>query len=145
MQELMSFLTSKEVKNQINNLGKVFENLPHLPKKIVEIIVKITPFFVLLGAIGLTLSGLQNLFGFNRYNDWFSYWVNVPHFYFYILGALELVTAVIFFMAYTPLRNRKINGWILLFWTTAIEVVGDVSRYLLRLWRLNRFPHWNCY
>ena len=126
MQEIISFMTSKEVKNQINNLGKIFENLPHLPKKVVEIIVKITPFFVLLGAIGLAVSGLQNIFGFNRINHWFSYWVNVPHVYFYILGIIELLTAIIFFMAYAPLRDRKINGWMLLFWTTALEVVGDV-------------------
>ena len=122
----MSFLTSKEVKAQIDKLSKVFESLPHLPKKIVEIIVKITPFFVLLGAIGLAFSSIQNLFGFNRVNHWFSYWINVPHSYFYILGVLEAITAVIFLLSYAPLRDRKINGWILLFWTTALEVVGDV-------------------
>ena len=127
MQKIMSFLTSKEVKAQVDKLSKVFENLPHLPKKIVEIIVKITPFFVLLGAIGLSISAIQNLFGFNRVNHWFSYWINVPHTYFYILGVLEALTAIIFFLAYAPLRDRKINGWILLFWTTALEIVGDVT------------------
>jgi hypothetical protein len=128
MQEIISFLTSKEVKTQTQKIGKIFENFPHLPKRLMEFFVKITPIFLILAAFGLSVSALQNIFlvGHRGYSYGIFYWNQIPRLYFYLLALVEIITAVVSVLAFQATKERKYEGWLLLFWITVLSVISNI-------------------
>ncbi len=101
----------------------VFAKFPAFPESLVDLLVTIAPWGALIGAIFgalglLTLLGLGSAFvgaiGINAYG---SSWM----FYISIIGGAIL--AVIYFMAFTPLRNREKKGWDLMYYAFLLNLV----------------------
>jgi hypothetical protein len=117
---MLDKLTDKEAVNFANKVQEPFKSLPHLPKGLVEFFVKIAPWLALLGAVlGLIsaplvafVGGLATLFTLSP-----LYLVGT------VLGALLiLLNSVILFMAFKPLKEREMKGWMLLFWSHMIGI-----------------------
>lgn len=117
-------LTNKEAMDFILKIEEPFKSLPHLPKGVVEFIVKITPYLALLGAIlGLVavfpLLMAGGAVSILSLSGTLLVWTLVT-------VVVTLANSVIMFMAYTPLKNKEMKGWMLLFWSEVISVVSSL-------------------
>lgn len=118
---IISQLTSSQATKIIDSLRKFFKDLPHLPDNIREFWVKITPWLAIIGAAFSALNGVHYILmafgvrapGYNFDNP--IYWL--------ILGVFSVVSAYIAFLSFPLLKERKYDGWVLLFWQAAIAVV----------------------
>lgn len=129
-------LTNKEMQDKIKPLEKTFAELPHLPKGIVEFFVSIAPWLAALGAIlsafgalnslQLALNPASGLIG--KFIDQFIeinpliYWIDVV-----VLAASAVLAA----FAFAPLKKRLKSGWMLMFWSTVVSILGSLADVLL--------------
>src|SRR5258708_13686995 len=116
---MFDMLTDKDAMTFIGKVEEPFKSLPHLPKGIVEFLVKIAPWFALLGAI-LSLFmgplwGLVTVLSLFTLNPMAALLI-------LIAGLLTLVNAVLLFMAFTPLKNHEMKGWVYIFWSEVISI-----------------------
>jgi hypothetical protein len=51
--------------------------------------------------------------------------------YFTIAGVIAILTGLLMLMAFTPLRNRKLVGWMYLFWVTVLSFTQNVIGLLM--------------
>ena len=114
------------VKNIDKELEKVFQGFPHLPKKITEVLAKIAPYLILVSGLFLITGGLRSIFGANDFYRIFNFWKGIPPVYFYLTGLLQILIGVLSLIAYEPLKNRKMEGWIILFFINAIQLLMNI-------------------
>ncbi len=115
MASYLDKLTDAEAMKFIDQVAEPFKNAPHLPKNITEILVKISPYLIVLGLIGevLAILGMLALVALSPI--------------FSIVGlVVSAVSAFLMFSAFTPLKNREMKGWVLLFWIQLFSVAGTV-------------------
>lgn len=117
-------LTNQQAMDFVTKIEEPFKSLPHLPKNITEIFVKIAPFFALLGAVLGLLSGpivglLGSLASLFTLSPMFLIWT-------VLTVILTLLSSILLFMAYNPLKLRQMRGWMLLFWCNIISIVEGV-------------------
>ena len=100
-----------------------FAKVPPLPPELISLLVKVAPFLALLGgvfgALGLLSLGKLDgeygrLIGAAAYGSTWQYYVSI------IGGA---VSAVIYLLAFTPLRAQKKRGWDLMYYGFLITLV----------------------
>lgn len=127
--EVIKMLTNKKNSAVIHRVRPLFKSIPNMPKGIVTFLVSIMPWLVglvgvvsLFGGISLFLSGIGLTSAY-----WLTTLAGFPQPYMVIGGFLEVVSGVILLMAFNPLRERLKNGWILLFWSLAVDVVNSVA------------------
>lgn len=109
----------------ISSLDKFFIKLPHLPKKLRVFINKIVPFFALvMGVIGVLLSLVTGFFLLITLISGDSSTILKDGLDF----LLVLLSAVFLLKSFKPLKQGNAVGWIYLFWTQAIELVGFITR-----------------
>lgn len=104
-------LIDKKAQAFAASVGEPFKGAPHLPKAWVTFLVGISPILSLIAAAAMALSGLMSL-GFGMFG--------------LIGGLLSIATAAILFMAYEPLKAKKYDGWMLMFWSTLISAIAGV-------------------
>ncbi len=119
-------LTNKKARDVIAKVGDPFKGLPHLPQYLIEFFVKITPWGVGLAAFFSLIGAFTNLrfgLGMNPISKIMNLYVGVNPAYFLLTAVLQLALAALAFKAFALLRNKKIEGWIYLFWSNAIAVL----------------------
>ncbi len=131
MQKKSSLLYNKNVKDLADKGVPLFKELPHLPKKWIETIVKILPFLVLIGGIFSIISALQNIFIFNRTQSWIMQWAQVSRAYYYVSGIFTALMGALYLMAYKPLKNKEYEGWLLLFLSAILSLAESLVVLIL--------------
>ncbi len=126
MKKTNCFLYSQPIKNLAKKGQTLHKDLPHLPKDWIKNIVKILPYLVLLGGIFSLTSGLGSLLPFGRNRLWMMHWLKINRAYYYVTAGFSLILAVLYLMAYEALKNKKYEGWLLLFWTIIISLIESV-------------------
>lgn len=114
------------IKKLDKELEKIFLGLPHLPKKAVEILVKITPYLVLVFGLFLITGGLRSIFGAKDFYRIFSFWKGIPPVYFYITGLLQILAGAVSLFIYQPLQNKELRGWFGLLCLTILELIMNL-------------------
>ncbi len=107
-------------------LEAVFANAPHLPKKVVDVLVKIAPYMMLVSGLFMITGGLQSIFGANSFYRMMDLWMNTPPFYFYLIGLLQIVAGALSIIAYQPLRSRLLEGWQIMFILTWLSLLMNL-------------------
>ncbi len=120
MSSLFDRLTDDQSLGFIAKMENTFKDLPHLPKGLVEFFVKIAPWLTIIFAILIVVFGpigaILSVFTLLSLN---------PLLFITTLGSviIALITAVLYFMAFNPLKARELKGWIYLFWAEMLGVV----------------------
>ncbi len=127
-------LTDKKARNFISKVEKSFKDLPHLPQGLVEFFVKIAPWGVGLGAFFSLTGAITNFrfgLGMSPMGRVMRYYAGgISPIYFILNGLLQLALAIIAFKAFGLLKDRKIEGWIYIFWSNAIAVLESILGFL---------------
>jgi len=126
MQKIISVFSHPMLKKLDSELLKIFENAPHLPKKVTEILVKIAPYLILISGLFLVSGGLRSIFGFKNFYNVLNLWSNIPSAYFYVIGFLQIVAGIISIVAYQPLKDKKMEGWLALLGLTILELLMNI-------------------
>lgn len=110
-------------------LRDLFAKFPAFPESLVDILVTLAPWLTLLGAI-LGIIGLLSLLGLGAayvgaigINAYGSSW----QFYLGIIGGA--IAAVLYLMAFTPLRAQKKKGWDLLYYAFLLNLVITLLQF----------------
>lgn len=126
MQKIVDMMMDKKAVDFVAKVEDLFKSLPHLPAGIVEFFVKIAPWLALIGAVLSLLAGpilgLLSVFSLLTLNPLIVLSV-------LLAAVISIVTAVMLFMAFNPLKNREYKGWLLIFWSdvlSAIMMIFDV-------------------
>lgn len=128
MQQVVDSLTSKSVRDFIDQLAPTFKNAPHLPKGFVAFLANIAPWLSGLGGVLGILSGLSMISsGLGWQMSMWSTLVGFSPAYFVVVGVLQLVAAVIALLAFKPLKDRSLTGWVLMFWGVAISILQSLA------------------
>lgn len=139
MNEIAKFLKHPLLIKLDKELSPFFSSLPHLSEKVRETLVKILPYLVIVAAMLMFISVFQLLFFASRLNlamiSIFGMRNNMI--YFYILGAFQLITAIIYFYAFKPMQKKQEIAWWALLTTTVISVFHNLIEVLSM--RLNVF------
>ncbi len=116
-------LTNKDAMEFIAKVEEPFKNFPHLPKNIIEILVGFAPWFALLGAILGLLFGpviaLLSVFSLLSLNP-------LVVLFTVVAAILSIVDTILLFMAYTPLKNHQLKGWVYVFWAEMANFVVSI-------------------
>lgn len=131
---MLEQLTNDSSLKFIAQIEKIFKDLPHLPKNITEILVKIAPFFAILGGILSVLSSLSMLAAGSSQNmmgAWYPMYGRQHSLYFYVTAVLSIAAGALMIMAYKHLKERKLMGWILIFWAEIISILQSVVGLIL--------------
>ncbi len=126
MQNIIPLFSHPMIKNLDKELEKIFQNVPHLPKKATEILVKIGPYLVLVSGLFLITGGLRSIFGANDFYRIFNFWKGIPPVYFYLAGLLQIIAGAISLIAYKPLKNKSIDGWFILLCLSILQVIMNL-------------------
>lgn len=126
MKALVDKLTSKKAQGYANQVGGWFTSLPKLPKGLIEFFVKVVPYLALLSAIvafifGPIVTVLSIVFIFTT-SGTFVFLSTL------ILAVLLFVSGLILLAAFSPLKKRQQNGWLLLFWAEAMMTLQTITR-----------------
>lgn len=112
--KVLALVTSSQATQVIEFFYSLFQDLPHFPEGFREFLVKIAPWFAVIGGIFGAIGGIQHIlsaFGIREIvlspgSD--AYWL--------LVGIVELAGAYLIILAFPLLKERHYNGWILLFW-----------------------------
>lgn len=129
-----------DVKGLEKSLGEVFgEKAPKLPAGGKKFLVDYSPYLALIGAV-LSVFGAWSLWDTARTVNGLVNWANdlsrtyggttveTSHFtvWVWLAIAFTLVNAVLYFLAYSPLKARLKKGWDYLFYVSLLSVVYSV-------------------
>lgn len=130
---LLDKMTGKEAVTLISKVEKPFKDLPHLPQSLIDFFVTITPWGIGLGGFFSITGAITNLrfgLGMNPISKFVGFYTGINPLYFFLTAALQLITAMIAFKAFSLLRERKINGWIYLFWSNVIALLSSIVGFI---------------
>lgn len=129
-----------DVKGLEKSLGEVFgEKAPKLPDGGKKFLVEYSPYLALIGAI-LSVFGAWGLWNAARTVNGLVDWANqlskayggttvaTSHFtvWVWLAIAFMLVNAVLYFLAYSPLKARLKKGWNYLFYVSLLSVAYSI-------------------
>lgn len=119
-------LENQTVLNLVKQLEDTFSKAPHLPKGLNEFFVKIAPYMALLGGVLSLLAGpILGLLSVLTLNPMIVLMTVVA-------AVLSLVNAALLLSAFSPLKNREMRGWLLLFWSDLLGAVQVLFSIFLR-------------
>lgn len=128
MSDYTEKLTDSQAMGFIDQVGSVFSSLPHLPAGVVKFLVKIAPWMALLGAVlGFITGPIVGLLG--SLGSLFS----LSPLLLLITAidvAIILLVSVLALIAFPLLKERKMKGWILMFWTETLYAVTLITSVL---------------
>lgn len=120
---VLSHSTFTKLDAEINN---VFKSVPHLPKKVVDVLVKIAPYLVLISGLFMITGGLQVLFGAQSLHQFWGAWTNVPPAYFYFTGVTQIILGLLSLKAYQPLKAKSAEGWQIMLLINLLSFVMNI-------------------
>jgi hypothetical protein len=131
---MLDQLTGSEARKLAEQIGEPFKKAPHLPKGFMEFLVKVIPYLAVVGGVLTLLGALQTLsipLGFSAANSFLQMYVGINPLYWWVTGILSLISGLIMIMAYKPLKARKFEGWMLMFWGNIISLIQMVAGVLM--------------
>ncbi len=126
MLNLQPVLSHPTLQKADQELEAVFKKAPHLPKKVTAILAKIAPYLVLVSGLFLITGGLRSVLGARDFQKIFEFWTGIPPVYFYLTGFLQIIAGGLSVMAYKPLKNRHLDGWLILLLLTGLTLIMNV-------------------
>ena len=123
---MLAQLTDSKARDFSDQIGSIFKGVPHIPKSWVKFLVKIAPRLAGLGGLTNVLSGFSSVMGGGAFNSMMYHYAGVGRNYFLINGIFSLLLGVLLLMAFSPLKAKKMDGWMYLFWTQILGVVQTV-------------------
>jgi hypothetical protein len=128
MNDMMDRLNDKEAMGFISKVEEPFKNLPHLPKGLVEFFVKVAPWLALISAILGLISGPLLVF----LGSIGSLFTLSPMLLIGTVGSVVIlvVNSILLLMAFNPLKNREMKGWVLLFWSNMLGIISAIFSLL---------------
>lgn len=123
MNQNLSFLVDSKAQQLSNQGVSLFAKFPHLPKNWVEFFAKIMPYLILIAGVSSIFAGLQNFFTFTPLHRWTMGLIKLNRSFYYVNGLFEIVTGVLYLLAYDGLKKKNLDGWLILFWTTVLGVL----------------------
>lgn len=135
MQSFLDKLTNQKALNFIAKGEKVFASLPHLPPDWRDFLVKIAPYGALIGG-ALSIFGGLSAFGLSRWIGW-GYYMRLASpgasVYFIISGVVMIASGALMLLAYKPLEQKQLKGWVYGFWVAvanlAVNILGAFLLY----------------
>lgn len=127
---MLDKLTGKEAVGLVKSFEGVFKGLPHLPKGVVDFLVSIAPWLVGLGGVMSLFSGISSLFLTGRRSELWMYmdrYAGVNSTYFTVVAVFALVVGALYLMAFKPLKDMKITGWMYLFWGNILGIAQGLA------------------
>lgn len=123
---LVENLARNPVMDQIDSaVDEPLSKLPKLPKGFRDFIVSIAPWVVLIAGLVELFGSLQFFLGSKRFLSFLeSFMPAVNSNYLTVLHVFAIIFGILYLLAFTPLKARKMVGWRLLlltFWLSIIE------------------------
>lgn len=137
MQDYLDKLSSDQAMEFIKKIEKYFKDLPHLPKNLTEALVNFSPVLAIIGAVLSAIAGLMSLkFAvFGPMGSEFLRAVGVDYsglrLSSLVMAVYQALSAVLLYLAYKPLKSRKLIGWIYTFWLVVLGIVFQVVSLFL--------------
>ena len=100
-------------------LGK----FPDFPEEVKEFLVKYGPYLMLIGAL-MGLLGILTALGIGTVAMAFVPYSSAPVFWLGIV--LSALVLVMYLVAFTPLRDRRIQGWRILYYALLLNLLGSL-------------------
>ncbi len=123
MAALLDRLTDDQAMSLVKKIQDPFMSLPRAPKGFIEFLVKIAPWFALLGGIlsiiGGPLAVLGSLFSLAMLSPMTSLLLIVA-------AVVSIVNAVLLLMAFGPLKRREMKGWMYIFWGDMLGIAQTI-------------------
>ncbi len=128
MPSILDRLSDDQAMKFINQVSDPFKSLPHLPKNIMEFIVKITPYLAIFAAVVSIVGGpLEALVGA------LGSLVTLNPIYLItmlISSVIAIANAILFFLAFNALKNREVKGWVYIFWSQILQSIEIIVSLL---------------
>lgn len=136
MQSYLDKLTNQPALDLIAKVENVFKGLPHIPPDWRDFLVKIAPYGALIGG-ALSIFGGISSFGLGRWFGSWGYYLRLASpgasVYFIISGIVMVASGALMLLAYKPLEQRQLKGWIYGFWVAvanlAVNILGAFLLY----------------
>ncbi|MBD3279467.1 MAG: hypothetical protein GF390_02020 [Candidatus Pacebacteria bacterium] len=133
-QALQKQLMCPQVMEVVAKIEDSLKSVPHLPEGLTKFLVKIAPWLALLGGIGgilgglstLTMRGQMNQTGVGVMAEVMAQLADISPAYFILTGLISIASGVLLLLAFKPLREKKLLGWVYLFWNMVLSVVQSV-------------------
>ncbi len=129
-QKINTYLEHAEVVKFISYLDDVFSKAPKLPKPFTNVLVSIAPWLAGVGGVLGIIGSLQSIsYGFgsmSQYAELFSQFARIPRWYFTFVGVIQLLSSALLIMAFSPLKDKKYYGWLLLFWNMLLMTIQNL-------------------
>ncbi len=112
----------------ITTLEELFNKLPSLPKDVKEFIVKNAPILNYV-IIAITAYMAIMLFGITSYFSTFAPIIPVHSIFGFstFLSLIFLIASIILFIKAIPgLKNKKIDGWNMMFYASLVQLVYSI-------------------
>lgn len=123
---------AKQSSNYMVMMEDWFMKLPPLPKGGREAIVRITPWVALIFGILGVMAGLAGLGILTAFSPFLFLSSGISGAAGSLLGAvLGVVSSVLLLAAYPGTKSHKMQGWKLLFWSEAVDVIAAVLSFSL--------------
>ena len=126
MQNINALFSHSVIKKIDKELAKIFQGTPHLPKKVINLIVQVGPYLLLISGLYLIVNGLSSIAGANYSYQMINFLRGISPIYFYLIGLLEILAGTISLITYKPLKNRELNGWFALLCLSLLETIMSV-------------------
>lgn len=125
--KLTQLLFSSKLLSSINFLERIFNKLPHLPKKLIAFFVWLAPWLAVIGATLAIVTGvIMSLLSLLSLVT-----LNLSIIFTTIVNTLiMLLTAWIMIKAFKPLRKKLDEGWIYLFWSTVLSIITELPKLI---------------
>jgi FtsH-binding integral membrane protein len=132
MSSVFDRLTDAQAQGIVKQVEEPFKNLPNFPEGLANFIVTIAPWLTLLGGIFSifgALSAVTVVLGADAlmrsldaayvspvmYGTW----------YYLVVAIFGVLIGILYLKAFSPLKDRKLSGWYMLFWATIINLVSS--------------------
>lgn len=111
----------------IKTMEEWFAKFPAIPKNGRDVLAKIAPWLALIFGILGILVGISGLGIFTMLSP-FAYMGGAGAMYGtgFLSALIYLVGSILLLASYPGLKARKYNGWKLLFWSEAVNLVGGL-------------------
>jgi len=129
---MQKYLTDPRVMKLINQVGTYFKDLPHLPKNMVDFLVKISPWLAGIGGVMSILSSISMLSALLNFSPFLRFTqINFGFGPSYLVMTLlyiasQLAMGFLLLKAFKPLKERLELGWIYLYWVMLVGLATSL-------------------
>lgn len=128
MPQYLSMLTDAKARALVVKVEEPFKKVPHLPQGIVDFLVTIAPWLVGLSGLVSLFGGISSILNSNNFATWglVAPLIQINPMYFILTGIVSILMGVLYLMAFSPLRQRALEGWMYLFWGLVLGIVQSL-------------------